>query len=167
MTKIIQNEWFDCDDINKLPKGLPVNQVYGWIYINGKLLLVSKDNKTWQFPGGHPKDSDRDYLFTLKREVREESGFDLSPFTEYCKLFGYYIVKEFSGDTITDEYLQIRFAVRVDCLSTKSYFKPEENQEDEDKIISAGFFTVEEVKGMISWVAKSREFRSFGKLLIL
>lgn len=164
MTKIFQIGWFDCDDINKLPEGLRVNQVYGWIYVNDKLLLVSKDNKAWQFPGGHPKDSDRDYLFTLKREIKEESGFDLSPFIKHCKLFGYYIVKEFSGDTITDEYLQIRFAVKVDCLSTKSYFKPEENQEDEDKIITAGFFTVDDACKKVLWLSKSDELKSFRQI---
>lgn len=43
----------------------------------GKILLVKHPRRGWEFPGGQVKTGE-DLISALKREVKEESGVDIS-----------------------------------------------------------------------------------------
>ena len=67
-------KWNESNKINGDHISLEVKQVYGWIITkDDHLVLVSKDNVKWQFPGGKPN-LEENFVDTLTREVLEETS---------------------------------------------------------------------------------------------
>lgn len=56
----------------ELPVGMPVTQVYGWLFDPHGRLVACCDNGAWGMPGGRPEAADQSHRDTLVREVDEE-----------------------------------------------------------------------------------------------
>lgn len=161
-------KWFSCKTVEELPKNLRVTQVYCWLLsTDGKIVLVSKDREEWQFPGGHPLPEETDLKETLVREIKEETSLDVSLMEEKSQIFGYYIVKEFKGDKLVDQYIQSRFYLRLPFNSSQLKLNPEEKEaeQEKDKINEAGLFSLDEACNLIPWLAKTQELEEFRRLV--
>ncbi len=89
----------------KLPKGLPVTQVYGIIFSDdGKVLLLGNDNR-YNLSGGHTEKFDKTLEDTLKRELFEEMNIQL----KNIHYLGYLLVRE-KGKP---EYAQARMIAQI------------------------------------------------------
>ena len=162
-----QIDWFDGDKIIE-GAGLPVTQLYCWVYTSdNRIALVSKDNEKWQFPGGKPKETEIESE-TLERELKEEISLSLDEKKVTPKMFGYYIVTENEDDgTLIKKYLQLRYFVRLDVLSSDIDIAPNENKDEigNDEVKYSKWFSIEEAKALISWLSASKELESFIKLV--
>ena len=160
-----KRKWFESDKVKVEHKDFLVTQVYCWLFSKDKkVALVSKRDKKWQFPGGHPKAGETS-IKTLKREIKEETSFDISGFKPPPKMFGYYLVQEIDGNKVIREYLQLRFSLFIKMGSDQLNLNPNENVLDEevDKIIFASWFGLDEARDKISWLTESAELKSFLK----
>lgn len=69
----IERTWIDSDKIKEEHNNLVVLQIYCWVSTtDDKVILVSKDNIKWQFPGGHPEEGET-HEQTVHRELMEET----------------------------------------------------------------------------------------------
>jgi 8-oxo-dGTP pyrophosphatase MutT (NUDIX family) len=151
-------------DILDLPLNIPVKQVYIWIVSkDNKYLLVSKDGVKFQQVGGHPEFDESIYQ-TLKREVKEESGIDLSVEELYkVKFLGYYRIKNDSQG----EFLQLRFVLNYSKFSYQVELAPkeEDSEAEQDKVKVAKFLSEDEAFNGIVWLKDSVEYRALLNLL--
>lgn len=158
-------DWFEA---NKVVGDfeLPTTQVYCWVYASDhKLALVSKDNQTWQLPGGKPKENENS-LETLQRELEEETSLNLRELKSIPKMFGYYVVTEIKANgQVVKKYLQLRYLVKLDQDSQSLKLTPNENQNEtgNDEIKFAQWYSISEAKQLVPWLADSSELRSFLK----
>lgn len=84
---LINCTWNESPEIKKEHKNLKINQIYCWIKsVDNKVILVTKDNKKWQFPWWHPEFWE-DYKSTLQREIFEETGLDISNYLDKLDFF--------------------------------------------------------------------------------
>lgn len=60
-----------------VPSGLPIVQVYGWLFDGHGRVLVQQTPDGWNLPGGTPEPVDLDPVATLRREVMEESQVEI------------------------------------------------------------------------------------------
>jgi 8-oxo-dGTP pyrophosphatase MutT (NUDIX family) len=139
---------------------LPVRQVYVWIITKDKhVVLVSKDGKKWQFPGGKP-DAGETLLQTAVREVQEETGLDISDVTDSLQFFGYYVIHE-PGQAIVD-YLQTRFFVELGKNADELDLhvgSEDEAQVAEDVIKFVEAPDIQTALSYIPWLADSPEYK--------
>lgn len=156
-------EWFDATAIQPQHATLPVRQVYGWIVSkNTKLVLVSKNGKDWQLPGGKPEPTET-LEQTFIREVREETGLDIGqPYGLAKSIFGYRKVTE--GNEM---YLQVRYVALPGYTSHAVALKPEEDgmQPEPDKVKFAKWVGLSEAETLIPWLGISEEYAAFRRAL--
>jgi len=124
-------KWFNCtDNILQKHKDIEIRQRYCFIFTkDNKIVIVSKDNKDWQFPGGHP-DNNEDWQKTLIREIWEETGIDIKERINSVFKIGYYLV-EFPQE----KFLQERYILNLNRESKSLSLKPHENEDDNTPII--------------------------------
>jgi 8-oxo-dGTP pyrophosphatase MutT (NUDIX family) len=154
-------KWNDSNKINDTHASLEVKQVYGWIITkDGHLVLVSKDNVKWQFPGGKP-DVGESLEETLIREVLEETSLDISMMAK--EFFGYYeVIPEDKSP-----FLQIRFLIFCDKKSEElelSVGKEDKNQVSEDTVKYVNTYTIEKALELIPWLGGTDEYKTFLKI---
>ena len=161
--------WFEAPDVSEEHKHLATRQVYGWIRSSdNKHIVVSKDGKSWQFPGGKPEENE-DLIETLQREVHEETGLSIDSLSvKPPRFFGYYLVEEIDNDTIVKTYLQVRFICEIQENSSSLILKPleEETIQDEgDNIAVAQWIDYSSLPQFMPWLDDSSEERmSFMKV---
>ncbi len=157
-------EWNETSDLLQLPLNLPVRQVYIWIIsTDNKYLLVSKDGTKFQQVGGHPEYKENIYT-ALQREVKEESGLELTlDELKSAKFLGYYYVK----NEAEGEFLQLRFVLNYSKESTALNLSPmeRESEAEADKVTVAKFLSEEEAFKGIKWLKDSAEYKSLMNLL--
>ncbi len=162
----VKMEWYSSDKILIEHENLLYKQVYCWIISKNNLLpLVSKDNKYWQFPGGHPEKNET-ILETCYREIKEETGLNLEH--TIPKFFGYYRVEEFNP-TINkmDVYLQLRLFTKLDKFSTELELNVNEKIDEERKVFYTKWFTLIDLINTVPWVENSEEFNTFKKRIFI
>lgn len=146
----------------KLDSNLPITQIYLWLISNDKkVVIVSKDNMKWQFPGGHPKEGET-YSETLERELMEETGLVLNEFGNPI-LFGYYEIEK-QNDTEPDKYLQLRYYLQSSKTSSEIELRPIENKNDPDPIIAAKWADLDKLAEFIPWTKDLEEYNFILKL---
>ena len=88
----------------EVEQGLNIKQVYGIVFDkDGNILLRVDDNK-YKLTGGKPKDYDRNYSETLKREYIEELNVEI----EDVQYLGYLLVEEDK-----EKYAQVRMIAKI------------------------------------------------------
>lgn len=154
-------KWHESNKINDAHINLEVKQVYGWILTKDKcLVLVSKDNVKWQFPGGKPN-SGENLLDTLIREVLEETSLDISSMEK--EFFGYY-------EILSDDkpaFLQIRYLVSCDKNSTELHLGADledKGQTSEDTVKYVGTYSIDKALELIPWLGGTDEYKTFLKI---
>lgn len=127
-----------------------------------KVVIVSKDGKKWQLPGGKPETGES-LTQTAVREVKEETGLEISNLSSYLVFFGYYVVKEIIQQKTTDTYTQVRYFLQLPEKSPTyilSVHDEDANQTAQDIIRFAKFVTLRELEAEIPWISKSEEYIS-------
>lgn len=97
------------------PVGMPVRQVYGYVFDDlGRLVvLYDADLGAWNLPGGTPEEADRgDVVATLVREVAEEVQVT---FTDPVYLGYQQVIRPGRAP-----YAQLRMAARLDRLGERA-----------------------------------------------
>jgi len=124
-------EWFKCSEgVLKNHVNIEIRQRYCFIFTkDNKVIIVSKDNKEWQFPGGHPDNNER-WQSTLKREVWEETGINIDKQINSIMKLGYYLVT-----FPTEQFLQERYLLVLEQKSGALTLIPHENEDDDTPII--------------------------------
>lgn len=154
-------DWYAAQSVKEEHRHLPIRQVYVWYVTNDKkFLLVSKDGKNWQLPGGKPL-ADESLDRTAIREMQEETGVAIEKIACNLKFFGYYLVIKQEDNGSTTSFLQIRFYLRVDVNSNSlklSTDNEDKGQVIENQIMHVRAVTVKEAKAMIPWLSASGEF---------
>ncbi len=165
-TSPFKTTWVTSDKVNPSEQHVPVTQVYCWIISkDGQVCIVSKDNQSWQLPGGHPLPGEN-ISQTVVREVAEEAGLDLSHSQNDIQLFGYNNVKKLSDTgTVIDHFLQLRTYCFIDKLAKDYILLPQEKPTEkiEYRIISAKFVTMEKLLELIPWLSTSPEYNAIKK----
>ena len=154
-------KWNESNKINGDHISLEVKQVYGWIITKDHhLVLVSKDNVKWQFPGGKPN-LEENFVDTLTREVLEETSLDISEMDK--SFFGYYeIISE-------DEppFLQVRYIVICDKNSKELKLgvkNEDKDQVNEDIVKYVASYNIKEATELIPWLGGTEEYKTFMKI---
>ncbi|QUH03014.1 NUDIX hydrolase [Saccharopolyspora erythraea] len=66
--------WFT----HSVPDGLPVRQVYGFLFASDGRVLIRVDGAKHSLPGGRPEPGERTYADILRRETYEEVTADIT-----------------------------------------------------------------------------------------
>lgn len=137
----------------------PIKQIYLWfITKDSKLPIVSKKSGGYQLPGGKPE-AGEDFLQTITREMFEESGIDISKYSE-PKMFGYYLLENDPNWSDLPKYLQLRYYLFVDADSEDIALSNNEREEDRDKIENAIFVDLNKLPEYITWIKEEEEYQS-------
>jgi 8-oxo-dGTP pyrophosphatase MutT (NUDIX family) len=159
--------WISAKKILSRDASIPVRQVYCWIFTKDKkLILVSKDGKKWQFPGGHPELGEST-IETCKREVFEETGLKTDGMEQKLLFFGYYhVIEPNDTNTTLRNILQLRYLLKLNIKSSNLSLKPQEKdtEREEEKIKFIKAFSLDEAVLLISWLNKSEEYQRFKKI---
>lgn len=166
MNELVKREWIESTQILESDLDKTIKQVYVWTYTSDNcIVLVQSSKGNWQFPGGKPESADSNALHTAVREMREETGLEISDQTEGLQFFGYYIITE--KDTETGEldiFLQVRYLLKVEANSAELALNPQEPDDVENKIKQAKAVNLEEAFQLIPWLSKTDELVTFRKI---
>lgn len=142
---------------------LPINQVYVWLVTEDrKIVIVSKDGKKWQLPGGKPDIEERP-IQTAIREVFEETGININKDTARFRFIGYYDITETDTHNQDDEYLQLRYSLGLPYNSDEIHLdtkNEDEEQIEEEQIKYVELVTPSELIHKIPWAKESREMQA-------
>lgn len=158
----ITMEWVTSPVIILDDNQLPVRQVYVWYLTpDGKFLLVSKDGKKWQLPGGKPGASES-LVQTAVREMQEETGLSIADEVTGLTFFGYYRVTKHERDGSQEQFLQVRLYLksraRADELNLSADGE-DWSQAEADQIMHVCAVTSVEACNLIPWLSSSGEYR--------
>ena len=106
--------WYDGEKIANDHIAYPCRQVYVWLVTaDGCIIIVSRDGKNWQLPGGKPEQGET-LTGTAIREIYEETSLDISSTSERLRFFGYRTVCEIDQDEREVAiFTQVRFILRL------------------------------------------------------
>jgi 8-oxo-dGTP pyrophosphatase MutT (NUDIX family) len=142
-------KWFKCSDgVLEEHSDIEIRQRYCFIITKDrKIIIVSKDKKSWQFSGGHPK-SNESWQITLQREVWEETGIDFSNVIGNIIKLGYYLI------TFPNErFLQERYLLVLDKKSGSLSLEPHEDINDNTEVVKfVKAVNISQIGEYIPWV---------------
>lgn len=156
--------WNTVLSVNSFIPQWPIRQIYLWVFTSDhKVIIVSKDGKSWQFPGGKPKENE-EYLQTLIREIKEETGMSIDRYIDDIRMFGYYnVTQRERGTEVT--FHQLRFYLVIDEKSSDLNLQPEENPQDADPIKFTKVVGIPEIEKDIPWLSDVKEYNAIKLLL--
>jgi len=156
--------WKNIKTVDEIPAEKTTRQIYVWIITKDqKVIIVSKDGKNWQFPGGKPKE-DETIKDTILREIQEETGVDVTDQYADVTPFGYYIVTQ-EENAQQVEFLQLRFFIFLKEKSGKINLKPVENPEDPDPINYIKVVGLNEIEEFIPWLNEVGEYQDIKNIV--
>lgn len=162
----IKMTWVANNRVKSADRSLPILQVYTWIFTADKrILIVSKDGKNWQLPGGKPAMKES-LVNTAIREVIEETGLDLTGYKEGLIFFGYYIVEDTSRDK-DNKVLQIRYYCDIPGSASDIVIgvdREDQDQLETEKIKFVKTTTIEQATELIPWLKSAGEFTALIEL---
>ncbi len=162
----IKMTWVTSNQIKQIDAGLPILQVYIWIITTDKhIVIVSKDGKHWQFPGGKPEPNE-EITDTAIRETTEETSLDLSPYKNKLNFFGYYVVED-NNKQNDNQFIQVRLYCNINKLASDMNVhagKEDLNQADSEKIKFVRVVTINEATQLIPWLKSSGEYTTLLKM---
>ncbi|MDD4382434.1 MAG: NUDIX hydrolase [Candidatus Dojkabacteria bacterium] len=146
-------EWYEENQIDKEHTDLEIRQIYVWLVSkNNMVAIVTKSNGDSQFPGGHPEEGES-YIETAQREVKEETGLDISEFTSKLNQFGYYLVEENN-----QRYLQLRFILKLPEDESMYKLSVNEKSEEERPVESVRWVELFNLPNYIPWTKGLEEY---------
>lgn len=149
-------DWISNISINTVDEILPIHQIYCWLITeDNNIIIVSKDWIKRQLPWWKPNISEN-ALDTLLREVYEETWINIDNLLDSTKLFGYYRINE-----NWEQYLQLRFILRLPYVVDSSALSPNEVLWEEDHIKFIKIVPIIHLSEYIPRLPKSDEFKSF------
>lgn len=155
--------WVSAPAIQPADQSLPVRQVYVWYLTSDhKFLIVSKDGRNWQLPGGKP-DPGESLVQTAVRELAEETGVSIADLADQLKFFGYNRVTELSDGGPDITYLQVRLYLQSGTSSDQLKLSAEGEdkvQTTTDQIQHVRAVTAAEGERLIPWLAASGEYQA-------
>lgn len=161
-------EWHTTPTLTPSDQAYSCRQVYVWLLTEDhKLVIVSKDGKKWQLPGGKPEQQET-HVQTAIREVSEETGLDISADSDNLQFFGYQVVTEVGQ--ATPPYLQIRFALRVDALANDLSLRVDTEdtiQAEQDIIKYVKAVPIADIISYIPWLEGSPELAAFRNIVTI
>ncbi len=162
----IKMTWVAANQIKQIDAGLPILQVYIWIITTDKhIVIVSKDAKHWQFPGGKPEPNE-EITGTAIRETTEETSLNLSSYKNKLNCFGYYIVEK-DNKLKDNRFIQVRLYCHINKLASDMAMhagKEDLNQADSEKIKFVRVVTIYEATQLIPWLKSSGEYTTLLKM---
>jgi 8-oxo-dGTP pyrophosphatase MutT (NUDIX family) len=165
MTKY-EISWTEAPEIQSRDLDKVCKQVYAWIITKDKyVVIVSKDGKQWQLPGGKPEQGET-LQETAIREVREETSLDISGLSDDLRFFGYQTVKEVESDE--PPYLQVRFLLELDADAPTLEFDAQNEDTEQptaDTIKFVGAVSLGELVERIPWLEGSPELTAVKSLV--
>lgn len=160
----MSSTWYNSDNINPVHIDLPVRQVYVWfITKDNKIALTGNGKGKYQFPGGKPEPGETQQE-TMRRELFEEVGIKLNEFTEQPQMFGYYLVEDDPNWPDTPKYLQLRYYMFVDKLSTTIELSVNERIDDKDQMLEAKFVDLQSLPESIPWTEGLPEYEDLKQI---
>lgn len=145
--------WYKSNLISTEHTNLEIRQIYVWVITkNNMVAIVTKSNGDSQFPGGHPEKGEN-HIQTAQREVKEETGLDISEFISELKQFGYYLVEENN-----ERYLQLRFILKLPYNDNEYLLSVNENLDEERPVESAQWVDLFKLPKYISWTKELEEY---------
>ena len=153
--------WKTTKAILSEDSGLACTQVYVWLLTaDKKLIIVSKDGKKWQLPGGKPEKGET-LEQTAVREVSEETGLDISANVSGLEFIGYQVVDE--QDEANPPYVQVRYALKL-ALDSKalqlSAQREDQSQVETDVIQYVEAVALADITSKIPWLQDSPELKA-------
>jgi 8-oxo-dGTP diphosphatase len=118
-----------------------------------KIIIVSKDNNIWQFPGGHPEKGES-HEDTLVREVYEETGLNIKEKVDKIRKIGYYFIEEGSKD----KYIQERYFILLDESSEILSLSPKEKEGDFSAINYVKMVELGELNISVPWITEVEDW---------
>lgn len=161
-------DWYVGDSIRKEHKSLFVAQASCWIVTTDqKFILVSKDGKSWTVPAGHTEKSDGGYVKTAIREVKEETGLDISLQEQNIKVLGYYVISAYDklSGLLANKDIQIRLFLQYRQHSAELKLQPMERNSQVVKVRYSAPFSLSETVQKIPWFGKSGDLKEIKKLI--
>ncbi len=153
---VIRN-WLTAERILPEHQDLEIRQVYVWNWTtDDKIVLVSKNGTSWQFPGGHPETGES-IDKAARREMWEEAGLDIGELE--TTFFGYYVITE-ADENETQTYLQVRLKLSLGKSSSELDLQTHEVEGDNDSIKFVEAVTLEEATSRISWLSSTDEYKT-------
>ena len=141
----------------------PIRQVYVWLLTKDEqVVIVSKDGKKWQLPGGKPNEGET-ALETACRETLEETGVDISPYQNDLHFFGEYTIQE--PDTIIHPpvYRQVRSWLQIPVNGDElklSIAREADGQRPEDAVRFVRTVPVRDILQYIPWMQQTDEYKT-------
>ena len=113
----IQREWRVINEEPTEGVDMPIRQVYTWLLTSDRhVVIVSKDGKNWQLPGGKPDDNESATQAAV-REVSEETNIDR--YREDLNFFGEYVIQDDETHIHPPQYRQVRAWMKLPYDSSR------------------------------------------------
>ena len=158
--------WIQSPEIRPQDTDKACKQVYVWILTRDKYaVIVSKDGKQWQLPGGKPEQGET-LTETAVREVREETSLDISTLADSLRFVGYQTVKDRESDE--PPYLQVRYLLDLDVEAPDLQMGVQGEdieQAEKDIIRYVGAVSLDEIVQRIPWLGDASEFDTIKSLV--
>ena len=148
----------------------PIRQVYMWLLTkDNHVVIVSKDGKNWQLPGGKP-DADESATQTAIRETLEETHIDTSQYAKDFNFFGEYTIDDLSSTIHPPRYKQVRIWLQLPHNSPDlklSISGESKGQHPEDAVRFVKTVPAEDILNFIPWLEKADEYKALKRNKIL
>lgn len=166
----IKREWRVINQEPRDDPEVPIRQVYTWLLTSDKkVVIVSKDGKKWQLPGGKP-DANESATQTAIREVFEETNIDIIPYIEDLNFFGEYKIDDPETEVHPPTYRQVRAWIQLPTRSDELNLSTAGEsfaQRPEDAVRFVRAVPETDILEYMSWLEKTDEYKALKRNKII
>ena len=159
----IKREWQIINEMPQDDPNLPIRQVYAWLLTSDRqVVIVSKDGKKWQLPGGKP-DAGENATEAAVREVYEETNVDISQYKSDLNFFGEYKIDDPETEIHPPKYRQVRAWLQLPVLAADlnlSTAGESFGQRPEDAVRFVRAVPGKDILKFIPWLEKTDEYKA-------
>lgn len=166
----IKREWRIINEMPTDSSGTPIRQVYTWVLTKDQhVVIVSKDGRKWQFPGGKP-DNQESVIQTAIREVREETGIDMTSHADDINFFGEYTIDDRDTNVHPPRYRQVRSWLQLPVTSEElvlSTAGESQGQRPEDAVRFVRAVPTKDILTYMGWLENTDEYKALKRNKII